>query len=40
MSPLPGQPNAIFTVKKSSSEEYDSYIVVSFLNATLVLSSR
>ena len=38
MSPLPGQPNAIFTVKKSSSEEYDSYIVVSFLNATLVLS--
>lgn len=38
MSPLPGQPNAIFTVKKSSSEEYDSYIIVSFLNATLVLS--
>jgi len=38
MSPLPGQPNAIFTVKKSASEEYDSYIIVSFLNATLVLS--
>mmetsp|Transcript_8533 Transcript_8533/g.28705 ORF Transcript_8533/g.28705 Transcript_8533/m.28705 type:complete len:1198 (+) Transcript_8533:128-3721(+) len=38
MSALPGQPNAIFTVKTNSSQEYDSYIVVSFLNATLVLS--
>ena len=38
MSSLPGQPNAIFTVKKSSSEQYDSYIIVSFLNATLVLA--
>ncbi|CEF98342.1 Cleavage/polyadenylation specificity factor, A subunit, C-terminal [Ostreococcus tauri] len=38
MSSLPGQPNAIFTVKKKSSDQYDGYIVVSFLNATLVLA--
>lgn len=37
-SALPGNPNNIFTVKKNISDEYDSYIIVSFLNATLVLS--
>ncbi|VUZ43380.1 unnamed protein product [Hymenolepis diminuta] len=37
-SDLPGSPNAVWTVKRSSEEEYDSFIVVSFLNATLVLS--
>ena len=35
---LPGNPNAVFTVRKNSEEEFDSYIVVSFTNATLVLS--
>lgn len=38
VSELPGNPNAVWTVKTSSSEEFDSYIVVSFTNATLVLS--
>lgn len=37
-SALPGNPNNIFTVKRNIADEYDSYIVVSFLNATLVLS--
>lgn len=37
-SPLPGNPNNIFTVRKNVADEYDSYIIVSFLNATLVLS--
>ncbi len=37
-SPLPGHPNAVWTVKRSSTDSYDRYIVVSFLNATLVLS--
>jgi len=38
VSQLPGNPNAVWTVKKSASEEFDKYIVVSFRNATLVLS--
>lgn len=38
VSELPGNPNAVWTVKKNASEEFDSYIVVSFMNATLVLS--
>ena len=38
VSELPGSPNAVWTVKKRSDEEYDSYIIVSFINATLVLS--
>jgi hypothetical protein len=38
VSELPGNPNAVWTVKASSSEDYDAFIVVSFLNATLVLS--
>lgn len=37
-SDLPGSPNAVWTVKRNSDEEYDSFIVVSFVNATLVLS--
>ncbi|KAJ3362319.1 Splicing factor 3B subunit 3 [Kappamyces sp. JEL0680] len=37
-SELPGYPNAIWTVKGSSQDEYDSYIIISFVNATLVLS--
>ncbi|KAJ3376539.1 Splicing factor 3B subunit 3, partial [Entophlyctis sp. JEL0112] len=35
---LPGNPNAVWTVKLNSKDEFDSYIVVSFVNATLVLS--
>ncbi|KAJ3068360.1 Splicing factor 3B subunit 3 [Podochytrium sp. JEL0797] len=38
VSELPGNPNAVWTVKLSSRDEFDSYIVVSFVNATLVLS--
>lgn len=38
VSQLPGIPNAVWTVKKNISDEFDAYIVVSFPNATLVLS--
>ena len=37
-SPLPGNPNGVFTIRKSKSDTTDAYIVVSFTNATLVLS--
>ncbi|KAK9154221.1 hypothetical protein Sjap_001701 [Stephania japonica] len=37
-SPLPGVPSAVWTVKKNVNDEFDAYIVVSFANATLVLS--
>jgi hypothetical protein len=36
VSPLPGNPTAVFTVKRSVGDEFDAYIVVSFTNATLV----
>ncbi|XP_054165050.1 splicing factor 3B subunit 3-like isoform X2 [Oppia nitens] len=38
VSELPGIPNAVWTVKKRADDDFDSYIVVSFINATLVLS--
>ncbi|KAJ3217625.1 Splicing factor 3B subunit 3 [Dinochytrium kinnereticum] len=38
VSELPGNPNAVWTVKASAKDEFDSFIVVSFVNATLVLS--
>ncbi|XP_072013068.1 splicing factor 3B subunit 3-like [Amphiura filiformis] len=38
VSELPGNPNAVWTVKKKSDDEFDAYIIVSFINATLVLS--
>ncbi|RKO91294.1 splicing factor 3B subunit 3-like protein [Blyttiomyces helicus] len=38
VSELPGNPNAVWTVKSSAREEYDAYIIVSFVNVTLVLS--
>ncbi|PVV05044.1 hypothetical protein BB560_000437 [Smittium megazygosporum] len=37
VSELPGSANGIWTIKKSLSEEFDSYIVISFIDATLVL---
>ncbi|KAL1922827.1 uncharacterized protein VTP21DRAFT_9203 [Calcarisporiella thermophila] len=37
-SELPGKPNAIWTTKLRSTDQFDSYIVVSFLDQTLVLS--
>jgi hypothetical protein len=37
MSPLPGNPTAVWTIKRSLADEYDAYIIVSFSNATLVL---
>ncbi|CAG0912665.1 unnamed protein product [Notodromas monacha] len=38
VSELPGHPNAVWTVKRRVDDEFDAYIVVSFVNATLVLS--
>ncbi|KAI9090485.1 CPSF A subunit region-domain-containing protein [Phlyctochytrium arcticum] len=38
VSELPGNPNAVWTVKASKKEEFDNFIVVSFVDATLVLS--
>ncbi|CAK9315169.1 unnamed protein product [Citrullus colocynthis] len=38
VSELPGVPSAVWTVKKNINDEFDAYIVVSFANATLVLS--
>ena len=38
VSELPGNPNAAWTVKTHRDAEHDAYIVVSFVNATLVLS--
>ncbi|XP_074585839.1 spliceosome-associated protein 130 A-like [Curcuma longa] len=38
VSQLPGTPSAVWTVKKNANDEFDAYIVVSFVNATLVLS--
>lgn len=38
VSELPGNPNAVWTVRQTVEDEYDAYIVVSFVNATLVLS--
>ena len=38
VSELPGKPTAVWTVKAAQDAEVDKYIVVSFTNATLVLS--
>ncbi|KAJ7646963.1 CPSF A subunit region-domain-containing protein [Roridomyces roridus] len=37
-SELPGIPNAVWTTKRKEDDEYDSYIILSFVNGTLVLS--
>lgn len=37
-SDLPGVPNAVWSTKLRKADEYDSYIVLSFVNGTLVLS--
>ncbi|CAB3408913.1 unnamed protein product [Caenorhabditis bovis] len=38
VSDLPGVPSAVWTVKKNVDDKNDSYIVVSFVSATLVLT--
>uniref|UniRef100_A0A3P8YGY9 Splicing factor 3B subunit 3 n=1 Tax=Esox lucius TaxID=8010 RepID=A0A3P8YGY9_ESOLU len=38
VSELPGNPNAVWTVRRHIEDEFDAYIIVSFVNATLVLS--
>ena len=38
VSELPGNPNNVWTVKTNADDDYDTYIIVSFINATLVLS--
>ncbi|KAJ3510268.1 hypothetical protein NLJ89_g4774 [Agrocybe chaxingu] len=37
-SDLPGIPNAVWTTKRTEDDPFDSYIVLSFVNGTLVLS--
>ncbi|WVN88505.1 pre-mRNA-splicing factor RSE1 [Cryptococcus depauperatus CBS 7841] len=37
-SPLPGVPTHVWTLKLTQEDEYDSYIILSFPNGTLVLS--
>ncbi|CAA9995282.1 unnamed protein product [Nesidiocoris tenuis] len=37
VSPLPGSPIAVWTVKKRADDEFDTFIIVSFVSATLVL---
>ena len=37
-SDIPGNPNAVWSVKREIGDDYHKYIVVSFLNATMVLS--
>ncbi|KAI0786785.1 CPSF A subunit region-domain-containing protein [Abortiporus biennis] len=37
-SDLPGIPNAVWTTKLKEDDEFDSYIILSFVNGTLVLS--
>ena len=36
VSELPGNPTAVWTIRRSATDELDAYIVVSFTNATLV----
>ncbi len=36
VSPLPGAPTAVWTVRRNVTDEFDAFIVVSFANATLV----
>ena len=38
VSPLPGRPSAVWTVRATRADPHHRYIVVSFTNATLVLS--
>lgn len=38
VSQLPGVPSAVWSIKTHVSEEYDRYIIVSFKDATMVLS--
>eukprot|EP00746_Dinoflagellata_sp_MGD_P091760 gnl/MRDRNA2_/MRDRNA2_36348_c0_seq1.p1 gnl/MRDRNA2_/MRDRNA2_36348_c0~~gnl/MRDRNA2_/MRDRNA2_36348_c0_seq1.p1 ORF type:complete len:1184 (-),score=253.37 gnl/MRDRNA2_/MRDRNA2_36348_c0_seq1:15-3260(-) len=38
VSELPGKPSAVWTVKAAVDAEYDRYIIVSFVDVTLVLS--
>jgi len=37
---LPGQPTAVWTLRRSQQDDLDALIVVSFANATLVRISR
>ncbi|KAJ8584566.1 hypothetical protein M405DRAFT_774030 [Rhizopogon salebrosus TDB-379] len=37
-SELPGIPNAVWTTKRHEDDEFDTYIILSFVNGTLVLS--
>lgn len=36
-STLPGEPIGVWSIKEKITDEYDKYIVVSFINATLIL---
>ena len=39
VSPLPGNPTAVWTLRRSLTDAFDAYIIVSFTNATLVSCS-
>jgi splicing factor 3B subunit 3 len=36
VSPLPGNPTAVWTLRRTVTDAFDAYIIVSFTNATLV----
>eukprot|EP01083_Nonionella_stella_P097943 275342_1 len=38
VSEVPGNPTAVWSIKRNKSDKFDSYIIVSFTNVTLVLS--
>lgn len=40
VSQLPGTPIAVWTVKKNASDKNDYYVIISFINCTLVLAIR
>ncbi len=39
VSELPGNPTAVWTIRRSATDELDAYIIVSFTNATLARPS-
>ncbi len=40
VSPLPGNPTAVWTLKRGLADSFDAYIIVSFTNATLVRAQQ
>jgi splicing factor 3B subunit 3 len=38
VSAMPGKPTGVWSIKENNDSQFDTYMVVSFANATLVLS--